>query len=255
MQVRYRTHLFAAVVILRVWAICPAPTWGQEPASPRVGPVLEIEHWVRYRKDAKTNWENAQVDQLIIRGNRMWTGARSKTSIQLENQRRVETLGERTEAYFHTGLTKCVIPGKTPSEVRITQLTIGLIHLVTNIFEAILTPNSTTCVHGTAVLVHFTTPPDTTEVINLVGTVTVRKQRSDQDSRESIELPANSRVLVVGPPQDSVFVRDHSDVVFLDERRHEEPVPDIGCGPQTCYITTDTQPPLSLLDLTVRIPR
>ena len=137
----------------------------------------------------------------------------------------------------------------------LVDLGVGLLHLVTSVFEEVHTPNATVCVHGTTVLVHVTSPPDTTEVINLVGSATVWKQGSNRDERERFELQSNQRVLVRGPERDAVFAPEHTDVVLLAPRRNEQPVGEYGCQPNACDITPDTKPPLSILDLEIVIPR
>lgn len=136
------------------------------------------------------------------------------------------------------------------------------------------------CVEGTTVLIHFTTPPDTTEVINLVGHVTVWTQKTDPVDPQNVivdkgvSLQANSCVLVVGPRHGSHFalveelwregpppLPRHSHIVFLDRRGNEDLQPQIGSNPQTQSLTPDTSPSgvkfiqNALLGINVLIPR
>jgi hypothetical protein len=188
----------------------------------------------------------------------------------------VYTLKHPSEVEFTTRKDqKCV--SKEPSP-QIMELATGLLHIIGKVVE-VRTQNAVTCVEGTTVLIYFTTPPDTTEVINLVGSVTVWNQKADPVDPQNVildkgvSLQANSRVLVVGPRHDSHFAlveelwrpgpslhRD-SHVVLLDRRRNADLQPQVGSNPQTESLTPDTSPSgikfiqNTLLGINVLFPR
>jgi hypothetical protein len=141
------------------------------------------------------------------------------------------------------------------------HLTTGLIHNIGKSSE-VHTRNAVICVEGTTALIHFTTPPDTTEVINLVGNVTVWTQKADPVNPQhvildkSAKLQTNSRVLVVGPRNASHFALieelwraegqllppKDSHILLLSGRRDEVLAPQIGSDRQTEVLTPDTSP-------------
>jgi hypothetical protein len=157
----------------------------------------------------------------------------------------VETIPERTEAYFSSKSPECKFPPQ--QEPVVVELSIGLIHVIGKFLE-VHTPNSVTCVQGTTALVHFTTPPDTTEVINVVGHVEVWNQKADAADpqkitlEKSVTLHTNSRVLVVGPRNNSHFLPLRDSYIVLSGRRDEMLAPQIGSDPQTETLTPDTSP-------------
>lgn len=260
-----------ATFVLVVWSFVATPVRAQEqsPESQRIGPVLEVEKWVRYRKSI-LNWPRLHVDQLIFARDRIRTGALSKVSVQIERQRDIQRLGERTEIGFTVGKSECSLDDSTvSSDRRITHLVRGFLHIITDVFEEIHTPNSVVCVHGTTALIQFSSPPGTTEVVNLGGLVTVWNKQPEPRDRRSRKLESNSRVLVVGPDHGSDFALHEEfwregtrrplqnwHIVLLDRRRHAKPVPRIGDTPQIGSILPDTTVnPNALVDLTVQIPR
>ena len=232
---------------------------------------------MRHRTPSDPGWQRVNIEQLIIEQDRLRTGERSKVSVQLLRQRSVETIPAHTEAYFSSKSAECKFPPQ--QEPMVVELNTGLIHIIGKFLE-VHTPNSVICVQGTTALVHFITPPDTTEVINVVGHVVVWNQKADAADpqkitlEKNVTLQTNSRVLVVGPRNDSHFVlteelwregpllppRDSS-IVLLRGRRDEVLAPQIGSDPQTQALTPDTSPAgvdfirSNLLGIDVLFPR
>lgn len=273
MRTQHAKHLvtiLCSVIALSFYGLCAQAQ--ETDFDPSIGPVLDLKRWVRFQKEGAGPWRPLELNRRLFVEDKVRTGDRSQVSIQLQRQLQVKTILERTEAHFTIGASQCERPG-VPTEQRrsITVLVDGLLHVVTHLFEEIHTPNAVICVEGTTVLIHFTSPPDTTEVINLGGKVTVWNQKSDPSERKSIELLSNSRVIVVGPQRDSEFVqleelwregplpydRDPY-VIFLEPGRRDELEPQIDFDLLQDVITSDTSPAFTqdaTLDLSIGIPR
>jgi len=257
MGIPYRRRIAAIVLTLFVLTTYSTRSLGQE--AERVGSVLEKRGRTQYWDKGAKKWQPLDVDQLIFNQDQVLTQAASKVSVHLKRFLLIQDVGERTRAHFLVGESKCkeFEEGeglKQPAPVPITQVDKGRVWVDSRGPAEMHTPNAVVCVQGTTVLIHFTTPPDTTEVISLVGTVTVW---SRQGVRDKVTLEANSRALVIG---DKKPVKN-PDLPFPDAPRQEVLAPEVGSNPQTDAITSSTSPAAvefirnSALGVTLLIPR
>src|SRR4029453_13631427 len=186
METPHRKRLAAILLSLFVLFTCPSRGLGQD----RVGSVLEKRGRAQYQDKDAEKWQPLDVNQLIFNQDKVRTQAASKASVHLKRFLLIQEVGERTQASFLVEESKC-----KKGEELITKVDKGILLIVTRVPAEVHTPNAVVCVESTTVLIHFTTPPDTTEVISLVGTVTVW---SREGVRDKVMLEANSRALVIG---------------------------------------------------------